>query len=88
MQHDTSLSLFIFIRLIIPYIHGAPRDTESKEHLKKLDEYIDRIMKAEPGAMILITADHTVNHNLFALISKKLCLNQPAYKNGSIRRKR
>jgi phosphonoacetate hydrolase len=71
MQHDTSLSLFYIHTTDYPMHTWAPGDPESKEHLKKMDEYIDRIMKAEPGAMILITADHTLNHNLFALILKR-----------------
>jgi phosphonoacetate hydrolase len=54
----------------------APGDPESKEHLKKMDEYIDRIRKAEPGAMILITADHTVNHKSVCLDIEKACLNR------------
>ena len=76
MQHDTSLSLFYIHTTDYPMHTWAPGDPESKEHLKKMDEYIDRIMKAEPGAMILITADHTVNHKSICLDIEKACLNR------------
>ena len=40
----------------------APEDTNSINHLKMIDYYISQIAKVAPDAMILITADHDVNH--------------------------
>jgi len=74
MQHDPSLSLFYIHTTDYPMHTWAPGDPESKEHLKKMDAYIDRIMKTDPGAMILITADHTVNHKSVCLDIEKACL--------------
>ncbi len=40
----------------------APEDSNSIKHLMKMDGYIYELTKAAPDAMILITADHDVNH--------------------------
>jgi phosphonoacetate hydrolase len=40
----------------------APEDSNSIKHLMKIDEYINAFAKTAPDAMILITADHDVNH--------------------------
>ncbi|MBA2613716.1 MAG: alkaline phosphatase family protein [Bacteroidetes bacterium] len=39
-----------------------PSDSNSLKHLMRIDEYIDKISKMAPDAMILITADHDLNH--------------------------
>ena len=62
MQHDTSIGLFYIHTTDYPMHTWAPESRESKEHLHKIDEYIARIAKTLPGAMILITADHSVHH--------------------------
>jgi phosphonoacetate hydrolase len=51
----------------------APEEAESKEHLKKIDEYIGKIMQEDPDAMILITADHDVNHKSGCWDLEKAC---------------
>jgi phosphonoacetate hydrolase len=40
----------------------APEDSNSIKHLMKIDEYINTFAKTAPDALILITADHDVNH--------------------------
>jgi len=40
----------------------APEDSNSINHLKMMDHYIARLAKAAPDAIILITADHDLNH--------------------------
>jgi len=40
----------------------APEDSNSLEHLMKMDDYIYKLSLVAPDAMILITADHDVNH--------------------------
>ncbi|MEO6302085.1 MAG: alkaline phosphatase family protein, partial [Bacteroidia bacterium] len=46
----------------------APQDSNSLDHLKQMDLYIKKINEIAPDAMILITADHDVNH-------KNLCVD-------------
>jgi len=51
----------------------GPQDSNSIKHLKKMDEYIGKFMEADPQALILITADHDVNHkNVCVDIEKAL----------------
>ena len=40
----------------------APQDSNSRKHILKIDEYIGEIVKLAPEAVIMITADHDVNH--------------------------
>ncbi|HET6995750.1 MAG TPA: alkaline phosphatase family protein [Chitinophagaceae bacterium] len=40
----------------------SPGDTNSQKHIARIDQYIGEISRAAPDAMILITADHDVNH--------------------------
>jgi phosphonoacetate hydrolase len=40
----------------------APGDSSSLKHLAEMDNYLRQIAEAAPDAMILITADHDVNH--------------------------
>lgn len=40
----------------------APEDSNSINHLKRMDQYIAQLAKAAPDAIILITADHDLNH--------------------------
>ena len=40
----------------------APSDSNSTKHLIQIDSYLGKIMETAPDAMIMITADHDVNH--------------------------
>lgn len=40
----------------------APEETGSQTHLQRMDAYIQKLREAAPDGMILITADHDVNH--------------------------
>jgi len=40
----------------------APADSNSRKHISTIDRYIGEINAAAPDAVILITADHDVNH--------------------------
>lgn len=46
----------------------APEDSNSKQHLSMMDDYFKKISQIAPDAMILITADHDVNH-------KEICID-------------
>src|SRR5258708_2498348 len=76
MEHDPGLNLFYIHTTDYPMHTWAPESTESKEHLHKVDSFIARIIKAEPDAMILVTADHTVNHKSLCWDLEKACLNR------------
>jgi phosphonoacetate hydrolase len=45
-----------------PMHSWTPSDSNSLKHLATIDAYLGKIMEAAPDAMILITADHDVNH--------------------------
>jgi phosphonoacetate hydrolase len=76
MQHDSSINLFYIHTTDYPMHTWASTDMQSKEHLNRIDSFIARIMKAEPGAMILITADHTVKHKNLCVDIEKVCMNR------------
>jgi phosphonoacetate hydrolase len=40
----------------------APIDSSSDQHLSKMDDYLKKIAQLAPDAMLLITANHDVNH--------------------------
>jgi phosphonoacetate hydrolase len=40
----------------------APEDSNSIQHLSKMEDYLKRISQIAPDAMLLITADHDLNH--------------------------
>lgn len=40
----------------------APGDSNSNLHLSKMDDYFKKITQVAPDAMLLITADHDLNH--------------------------
>jgi len=40
----------------------APKDTNSQKHIATIDRYIGEIHSVDPNAIILITADHDINH--------------------------
>lgn len=51
----------------------APEDSMSKKHIQTIDDYIQKIMLAEPEALIFLTADHDVNHKEYCIdIDKSL----------------
>ncbi len=76
MKHDSTIGLFYIHITDYPMHTWAPEEPESKEHLNKIDDYIAKIREAEPGAMLLITADHTVNHKELCLDIEKACMNR------------
>jgi phosphonoacetate hydrolase len=76
MDHDSSINLYYIHTTDYPMHTWSPTDRESKEHLNKIDSFLALIMKAEPGAMILITADHTVKHKNLCLDIEKACINR------------
>ena len=78
MKHDSSINLYYIHTTDYPMHTWAPEETASKDHLNKIDGFIAEIMKAEPGAMILITADHTVKHKDLCLDIEKACNNRHA----------
>jgi phosphonoacetate hydrolase len=75
MKHDTSIGLYYIHTTDYPMHTWAPEEKESKEHLHKIDSYIKQIEEALPGAMILITADHHVNHKDVCIDIEKVCSN-------------
>ncbi|MGC4037624.1 MAG: alkaline phosphatase family protein [Chitinophagaceae bacterium] len=76
MKHDSAINLFYIHTTDYPMHTWAPEENESKEHLHQLDGYIQQIKEAEPDAMILITADHTVNHKSLCVDLEKICSNK------------
>ena len=76
MKHDSSIGLYYIHITDYPMHTWAPEEKESKEHLAKIDEYIAMIIKAAPDAMLLLTADHMVNHKTVCLDIEKACNNR------------
>jgi phosphonoacetate hydrolase len=76
MVHDTAIGLFYIHTTDYPMHTWAPSSEESKEHLRKLDEYIGRIIQLFPDAVLLITADHSVHHKSLCWDLQKACLNR------------
>ncbi len=59
----------------------APEDSNSINHLKRMDQYIEKLTQVAPDAMVLITADHDVNHKSRCVdIEKKLAAKGIAIK--------
>ena len=65
MQHNPAIDLFYIHTTDYPMHTWAPEEKESKEHLHALDSLIGRMMEVLPNAVILLTADHHVNHKNF-----------------------
>ncbi len=65
MQHNPTIDLFYIHTTDYPMHTWAPEEKESKEHLHTLDSLIGRMMEILPNAVILLTADHHVNHKSF-----------------------
>lgn len=76
MEHEPGIGLFYIHTTDYPMHTWAPESPESKEHLHKIDSFIARIITAEPDAMILVTADHTVKHKGLCWDLEKACLNR------------
>lgn len=49
----------------------APSDSNSIKHLKKIDDYIGKIIQEDPQALIFITADHDLNHKDYCVDLEK-----------------
>lgn len=62
LKHQTDIRCLYIHTTDYPMHMWAPEDTNSINHLKMMDYYISQIAKLAPDAMILITADHDVNH--------------------------
>jgi phosphonoacetate hydrolase len=62
LANRKDISLLYVHTTDFPMHNWPPSAPESIEHLKKLDEYLGKIIATEPNATILITADHDVNH--------------------------
>jgi len=73
LQHDPGLGLVFIHTTDYPMHAWAPESAESKEHLRTLDGYLAKIIRAAPDAAILITADHTVNHKTICWDLDKAC---------------
>lgn len=56
----------------------APTDSNSIKHLANIDNYLQQIHEAAPDAIILITADHDVNHKSRCVDIQKALLLQKA----------
>jgi phosphonoacetate hydrolase len=76
MKHDSSIGIFYIHSTDYPMHTWSPDAAESKEHLKRMDDYIAQIIKAAPDAMVLITADHTVKHKSICIDLEKACFNR------------
>jgi phosphonoacetate hydrolase len=73
IKNDSGLGIIYIHTTDYPMHTWPPESMESKEHLAKIDDYIGKIISAAPDAMILITADHTVNHKDMCLDLQKAC---------------
>lgn len=62
LKHNPEIGLTYIHTTDYPMHTWAPESVESKEHLQKIDEYLNKLIQAAPDAAILITADHTVTH--------------------------
>lgn len=65
LKHNPQYGLTYIHTTDYPMHTWAPESTESKEHLRKIDEYIAKLILTAPDAAILITADHNVKHKSF-----------------------
>lgn len=50
----------------------APEDSNSINHLRRIDQYIQQLALEAPDAILLLTADHDVNHKSFCVDIKKV----------------
>jgi phosphonoacetate hydrolase len=50
-----------------------PEASESKEHLKRMDQFFSEAAAAAPDAMFLLSADHGMNHKSRCLDLEKVC---------------
>jgi len=73
MNNNPDLGLIYIHTTDYPMHTWAPEDTNSKEFLHKIDEYIGKLHNAAPDAAILITADHGLNHKDFCWDLEKAC---------------
>lgn len=76
LQHDLGVGLLYIHTTDYPMHTWAPESAESREHLRKMDDYLARLIQAAPDAAILITADHTVHHKSLCWDLDKACANR------------
>lgn len=75
LKNDPGIGILYIHTTDYPMHTWYPDSGESKEHLKKMDDYIARLIKTAPDAMILITADHGMNHKSVCRDLEKICEN-------------
>ena len=78
MKHDPSISLYYIHTTDYPMHTWAPEEKESRDHLNKIDSLINEMLKLDPNAMVLITADHTVHHKDVCVDIEKASLKKNA----------
>src|SRR5262249_2789564 len=76
IKHDPGFGLIYIHTTDYPMHAWAPESEESREHLRRMDAYIEQLIQAAPSAAILITADHTVHHKTFCWDFEKACSNR------------
>lgn len=76
MKNKPDIDLFYIHTTDYPMHTWPPESKESKEHLHKLDSFINAIMLALPEAKIFITADHSVHQKSLCLDLQKICSNK------------
>src|SRR5258708_37113943 len=76
MEHDTVICIFYIHTTEYPMHTWAQESQESKEHLHKIHSFFAPIVNAQPDAMVLITADHTVKHKSLCWDLEKACLSR------------
>lgn len=77
LKNQTDIKCLYIHTTDYPMHMWAPSDTNSLKNLAQMDNYIHQLSVAAPDAMIMITADHDVNHKDYCVdIEKSLALQQ------------
>ena len=76
LRHDPGIGVLYIHTTDYPMHTWAPESPESREHLRKMDDYLARLIQLAPDAAILITADHTVHHKSLCWDLEKACANR------------
>ena len=56
-----------------PMHSWSPKEKESLDHLKRIDEYLGEAARKAPDAAVLVTADHGMNNKKVCLDLAKIC---------------
>lgn len=62
LEHQPEMRCVYIHTTDYPMHMWAPEDSLSLQHLRIMDGYLEQIAKVAPDAMILVTADHDMNH--------------------------